>query len=154
MKITVSPTVPEELDGICTIENASFSDPWSRRSFAEALENPVCRFFSAHGEGGVLIGYALISVLFEDAEILSVAVDEMRCWTRSYARHAHRSRPKRSAGHIPRSKGIKPCGTETVFVGRLYGIRTQKKILQKADRGRDTDAPLSRFRNARINPLY
>ena len=37
MKITVSPTVPEELDGICTIENASFSDPWSRRSFAEAL---------------------------------------------------------------------------------------------------------------------
>ena len=76
MKITVSPTVPEELDGICTIENASFSDPWSRRSFAEALENPVCRFFSAHGEGGVLIGYALISVLFEDAEILSVAVDD------------------------------------------------------------------------------
>ena len=76
MKITVSPTVPEELDGICAIENASFSDPWSRRSFAEALENPVCRFFSAHGEGGVLIGYALISVLFEDAEILSVAVDD------------------------------------------------------------------------------
>ena len=40
MKITVSPTVPEELDGICTIENASFSDPWKRSKIPYADFSP------------------------------------------------------------------------------------------------------------------
>ena len=139
MKITVSPTVPEELDGICAIENASFSDPWSRRSFAEALQNPVCRFFSAHGEGGVLIGYALISVLFEAAEILSVAVDDSfrRCGVGRALTEAVRSGAQdiflevRESNHAARKLYLSEGFTEFGRRKRYYRKPTEDAILMR-----------------------
>lgn len=62
-----------DLDAICAIEAASFTDPWSRELFEAAFGEEVCVFLVAE-DGGEVIGYALYSVLFEDAEIQSLAV--------------------------------------------------------------------------------
>ena len=69
-----------DLDAICALEDASFSDPWSREAFEAAFENPICSFHIAEDYGEV-IGYVLFSVLYEDAEIMSIAVDpsKRRC---------------------------------------------------------------------------
>ena len=69
-----------DLDAICALEDACFSDPWSREAFEAAFENPLCSFHVAE-DGGEVIGYALFSVLYEDAEIMSIAVDpaKRRC---------------------------------------------------------------------------
>ena len=64
----------DDLDAICALEDTSFSDPWSREAFEGAFESRICRFLVAE-DGGAVIGYALFSVLYEDAEIMSIAVD-------------------------------------------------------------------------------
>ena len=66
-----------DLDAICALEDACFSDPWSREAFEAAFGNPICRFHVAE-DGGEVIGYALFSILYEDAEIMSIAVDPAR----------------------------------------------------------------------------
>ena len=69
-----------DLDAICAIETASFSDPWSRESFEAAFESPLCEFIIAKDEGET-VGYALFSALYEDAEVMSLAVlpSKRRC---------------------------------------------------------------------------
>ncbi|MFR5889543.1 MAG: ribosomal protein S18-alanine N-acetyltransferase [Lachnospiraceae bacterium] len=137
MKITVSPTVPEELDGICAI-NAS-SDPWTKSSSSKSS-----RFFSAHGEGGVLIGYALISVLFEDAEILSVAVDDSfrRCGVGRALMHAMLTEAVRSgaqdiflevreSNHAARKLYLSEGFTEFGRRKRYYRKPTEDAILMR-----------------------
>lgn len=58
---------------VAELEKQCFSDPWSAELFESAFVSP---FF--HGlvvkENGKIIGYACQTVLFEDAEILNVAV--------------------------------------------------------------------------------
>jgi ribosomal-protein-alanine N-acetyltransferase len=58
---------------VAELEKQCFSDPWSAELFESAFASP---FF--HGlvvkEDGEIIGYACQTVLFEDAEILNVAV--------------------------------------------------------------------------------
>ena len=58
---------------IAELEKQCFSDPWEAESFESGMENP---FF--HGilleDGGQVCGYACQFVIFEDAEILNLAV--------------------------------------------------------------------------------
>ena len=72
--MTVRRGAKDDLDAITAIEAASFDDPWSREDFAAAFESPVCEYCVAEDEDGV-IGYALFSIVYEDAEIMSIAVD-------------------------------------------------------------------------------
>ena len=62
-----------DLAAICAIEDASFSDPWSEADLRRAFDSEICRYLVAE-DGGDVVGYALFSVLYEDAEIMSVAV--------------------------------------------------------------------------------
>ena len=63
-----------DLSAICAIEAASFSDPWSENDFRAAFAEGICEYIVTE-DGGKVVGYALFRVLFEDAEIMSLAVD-------------------------------------------------------------------------------
>ena len=67
----------DDLGAICAIERASFGDPWSESDFRTAFGDPLCEYMIAR-DGAEVIGYGLFSVLYEDAEILSLAVDPAR----------------------------------------------------------------------------
>lgn len=63
----------EDVEKIVQIEEACFPDPWSKEMFFDAFSLPICHGVVAEEEGEV-IGYACQTVLFEDAELLNIAV--------------------------------------------------------------------------------
>lgn len=65
----------EDLAAIAALEKECFSDPWTLRMFADSFASAFA-FGVIAEEGGVLAGFAIESVLFEDAEIADVAVKE------------------------------------------------------------------------------
>lgn len=71
--MTVRRGTVADLAAICEIEAASFGDPWSERDFRAAFDDPICEYAIAE-DGGAVIGYALYSAIYEDAEIMSLAV--------------------------------------------------------------------------------
>lgn len=69
-----------DLDDVLTIEQESFSEPWTRGMFeAELLGNPFSRFLGAFcaGEGPPakpLIGYICYWMVFEELRLMNLAV--------------------------------------------------------------------------------
>ncbi|MBQ8407050.1 MAG: ribosomal protein S18-alanine N-acetyltransferase [Clostridia bacterium] len=63
----------QDVEEIVLIENQCFSDPWSKEMFLDAFSLPICLGFVVENEGHI-VGYACQTVLFEDAEILNIAV--------------------------------------------------------------------------------
>ena len=69
------PLVEADLTRVAEIERATFSDPWSRRAFAETLERAEVRGLAIDDVAGRVIGYALSVCTADEAEILNLAVD-------------------------------------------------------------------------------
>ena len=69
----IFPMTESDILDILKIETESFSNPWSQSSFQMSFENPI-----THGivkiQNQEIKGYAIYSVLFEDAELLDIAV--------------------------------------------------------------------------------
>ncbi len=63
----------DDVKEIKKIEDKSFSDAWSEKAIKEEINEPTALCISAH-EGGFLAGYAFLSVLPPEAEILKIAV--------------------------------------------------------------------------------
>lgn len=75
IRIRITDASAEYVSQICEIENAAFSDPWSYSSILSAVNDPLCRFILALDEDSdELFGYAIMRTLFEEGEVLSVAV--------------------------------------------------------------------------------
>jgi [ribosomal protein S18]-alanine N-acetyltransferase len=70
----VRPAGAADLDDIVALERQSFSDPWSRASFAEALAQPWVEFRCICAPGGALLGYVVASFVADEGEIASIAV--------------------------------------------------------------------------------
>lgn len=64
----------EHLDGVCKIENACFSHPWSRQSIEAELNNETSLFLAAV-ENGEVAGYIGMSMVLDEGYIFNVAVD-------------------------------------------------------------------------------
>ncbi len=62
------------LDGIINIENASFTDPWSRDAFVSSSKMPFYEFYLALDPQGELCGYIIITSISPECEILDIAV--------------------------------------------------------------------------------
>jgi ribosomal-protein-alanine N-acetyltransferase len=63
-----------DLDEVLVIEQASFSQPWTRAMFlAELSENPCSRFFVAETDDG-LVGYLGCWVVADEMQVVSLAV--------------------------------------------------------------------------------
>lgn len=76
----VHPLHSRDLDDVLTIEQESFSEPWTRGMFeAELLGNPFSRFLGAFcaGEGSSakpLLGYICYWMVFEELRLMNLAV--------------------------------------------------------------------------------
>lgn len=75
MEIQIIPMRMRHVFEAAQIELACFSDPWSEASFVSELENPISLWLAAEVDG-VLAGYAGSQTVFEDADIMNVAVAE------------------------------------------------------------------------------
>ncbi len=62
-----------DIDAIAMIERFSFSDPWTRENLLDVLRFPHYQSFLAE-EGGQVLGYGCLTVVFEYAEVANIAV--------------------------------------------------------------------------------
>ncbi|MGE5418025.1 MAG: ribosomal protein S18-alanine N-acetyltransferase [Acidobacteriota bacterium] len=77
MEIKIRDMKYKDLDQILSIENVSFPIPWSRDSYAGELKNPFATYMVAE-EGFVIVGYAGVWCVFDEAHITNVAVHPQR----------------------------------------------------------------------------
>ena len=71
----IRPMTIEDCEQVAAIEAASFSMPWSLRSFAETVERENFRYFVAE-EAGEILGYCGFLFVLDEAEIPNVCVKE------------------------------------------------------------------------------
>lgn len=69
---------PQYIDEVFAIEQACFSDPWSRAQFAEELDNPLARYWIALDDGRV-VGYGGLWQVCGDGQITNIAVRPDDC---------------------------------------------------------------------------
>jgi ribosomal-protein-alanine N-acetyltransferase len=72
--IAVSPVRESDLGAIAKIERAAFSDPWSERSFREALSQPAIYFVAARSDDGDVLGYVVAWFVADEGQIANLAV--------------------------------------------------------------------------------
>jgi len=64
----------DDVAAISEIERAAFSDPWSARSFRDALEHPAVYFGCARSDAGEVQGYVVAWFVADEGEIANLAV--------------------------------------------------------------------------------
>lgn len=62
-----------DIPGILRIETSSFSVPWTKKAFADELENDLAHYLVAEIDGAV-VAYAGAWIIFDEAHITNVAV--------------------------------------------------------------------------------
>jgi ribosomal-protein-alanine N-acetyltransferase len=81
MSVAISAAGVDDVPAIIDIERRAFSDPWSARSFREALEHPAVFFVCARTRGGArsgggqVTGYVVAWFVADEGEIANLAVD-------------------------------------------------------------------------------
>jgi ribosomal-protein-alanine N-acetyltransferase len=73
LKIKIRPMMEADLDYVLAIETASFTAPWKREHFVSELEARHSFPFVAEKDD-IITGYVCLMSLFEDAQILDIAV--------------------------------------------------------------------------------
>ncbi|HVF40638.1 MAG TPA: ribosomal protein S18-alanine N-acetyltransferase [Gemmatimonadaceae bacterium] len=71
----------EDLPGIASIEQLSFSDPWSEHELSAILSLPHTIFLVSADHEGSVSGYAVVRSVSDEAEILNLAVSQS--WRRA-----------------------------------------------------------------------
>jgi ribosomal-protein-alanine N-acetyltransferase len=74
MTISIDIARKEDVAAISEIERAAFSDPWSARSFRDALEHPSVYFGCARSDAGEVLGYVVAWFVADEGEIANLAV--------------------------------------------------------------------------------
>lgn len=142
----IRPMAATDLDAVLAIERASFPQPWKREHFEHEMAAPHSFPFVAECNGTVA-GYVCLMSLFEEAQILDIAIDPTvrgRGIARLLMDHATR---------VAREKGAEVLALEVrstneaaiILYERCGFVRTG--IRQKYYEGRD-DAVLMELRLA------
>jgi ribosomal-protein-alanine N-acetyltransferase len=76
MRVRIEPlTSPHEIDEVLRIEEASFSNPWTREMYLAELENRGISFcFLARDEAGVVVGFCSFWRVLDELHINNLAV--------------------------------------------------------------------------------
>ena len=75
MKLRIVPMTARHLSAVAELERVCFpADPWSEGLFREALDNPAAAVLLAQGEGGSLLGYAVVSAVLDEGNLDNIAV--------------------------------------------------------------------------------
>ena len=72
--LSIAPVREADLGAIAKIERAVFSDPWSERSFREALSQPAIYFAAARSDDGEVLGYVVAWFVADEGQIANLAV--------------------------------------------------------------------------------
>ncbi len=82
MRFHIAPVTADRLPEIAALEKICFpADPWSEELFQAALDNPNTSILLAEGEGGTILGYAVVSVVLDEGNLDNIAVaPEARRW--------------------------------------------------------------------------
>ena len=73
--ILLRPMVDSDLDDVLRIESASFPTPWKRVHFEQEFVSPYSYpSVAVDKNSGAVVGFICLQVLFEEAQILDVAV--------------------------------------------------------------------------------
>lgn len=62
-----------DIDGVLTVEEQSFTTPWSRAGFAAEMKNEVSHYLVMVKEGQI-IGYAGMWLIVDEAHVTNVAI--------------------------------------------------------------------------------
>jgi len=71
---SISAVTERDLRGVAAIERLAFSDPWSEKSFREALSHPAMYFVAARSDGGEVLGYVVAWFVADEGQIANLAV--------------------------------------------------------------------------------
>jgi ribosomal-protein-alanine N-acetyltransferase len=79
-EVVISPATDDDLGAVASIERRAFSDPWSTRSFREALSHPAVFFACARngatdGAAAEVAGYVVAWFVADEGEIANLAVN-------------------------------------------------------------------------------
>ena len=77
----IRPMEPEDADSVAQIEKDSFTQPWSRQGFLDAMRLPENIMLVAQ-EDGEILGYQCTYVSFDEGELTNIAVKKshlIRC---------------------------------------------------------------------------
>jgi ribosomal-protein-alanine N-acetyltransferase len=74
MTFEIGSATVHDLAAVAAIERTAFSDPWSLRSFREALDSPSVYFACARSDGGGVLGYVVAWFVADQGEIANIAV--------------------------------------------------------------------------------
>lgn len=69
----IRPMTADDLDAVLAIEQASYPTPWRREHFEHEIAAPYSFPFVADHDG-IVVGYVCLMSLFEEAQILDIAV--------------------------------------------------------------------------------
>ncbi|HVG01551.1 MAG TPA: ribosomal protein S18-alanine N-acetyltransferase [Nitrospira sp.] len=79
-RVTIDPATADDLDEVLAIEQACFSDPWTRKMLAAELsDNPFAHFLLARNSDPisgcpVVAGYFCFWIVFEEVRLMNLAV--------------------------------------------------------------------------------
>ncbi|MBM4194510.1 MAG: ribosomal-protein-alanine N-acetyltransferase [Gemmatimonadetes bacterium] len=72
--VRVRAATADDLDAVARIEFASFADPWSRAAFLECLVGGTSQLMVAAPPSASPVGYVVVRVAADEAEIANLAV--------------------------------------------------------------------------------
>jgi [ribosomal protein S18]-alanine N-acetyltransferase len=73
--VVESMTSPEQIDAVLAVEEASFTNPWTRAMYIAELENPSVSFcYFARGAAGQVVGFCSFWRVLDELHINNLAV--------------------------------------------------------------------------------
>jgi ribosomal-protein-alanine N-acetyltransferase len=73
--ITIRNMSAEDLLQIVAIEREATPSPWSGRQFEQSLEQHRCLVISENNGSDLILGYAVVSTLLDQAEVLNICIN-------------------------------------------------------------------------------
>ena len=114
---------PEDADAVEAVEKASFSVPWSRKSFWEEAANERTYYLLALDDGKV-IGYAGTWILDDEAQITNVAVaPEYRRQKVGAGLMAELIKEAKNRGAARMTLEVRPSNTAALALYEKFGFK-------------------------------
>ena len=139
MRAAIAVVTEKDLPAIAVIEREAFTDPWSEKSFREALAHPSIYFVAARGDAGEVLGYVVAWFVADEGQIANLAVAPSGWGQRHRALAARRGAPRGGAAQGDRSvfggAGFERTRSAVVSVARVRGSGPAARILSSSGRG-------------------
>ena len=132
----------DDIDDVVLLDRSIFYDPWARTSFSGSLKKDTCLVLRRDGE---LEGYAIFSSIFDEGELLRIAVNPLS------RRKGYATMLMNELSKLGRERNIEHWFLE-VRAGNLGAIKLYEKfgfIMM----GEPSD-PGIRYQRSRCDPAY